>query len=119
MENVRGILPGNLSRTHHLLLAAIAFSLSCQYSRADSVIHVCDQAALSAAVAAGGTITFDCDGTIVLTNTLVIDQTVTLDGSGHNIAISGNDAVRVFFVPSSGDLTLIHLTVQNGRMTGA
>src|SRR3954468_6076603 len=110
MENIRGPIKAAFPH-RYLFLAAIVFSFSSPYSRADSVIHACDQATLSAAVAAGGTITFDCDGTIMLTNTLVIGRTVTLDGSGHNLTISGNDSVRVFSVPASGNLTLIHLTV--------
>jgi hypothetical protein len=60
MENVRGTQGSRFSR-YQFFMAVSALSLFCQpSSRADSLIDVCDQASLSVAVAAGGTITFDC-----------------------------------------------------------
>jgi hypothetical protein len=69
----------------------------------------------------GDTITFDNDYTITLANQLeIIDKTVTISGVGHAITISGNNAVRVFHVGQSGgsgNLTLDHLNIVNGKST--
>ena len=47
------------------------------------------QSALASALAGGGTVTFTVDGTINLSQTMVIATNVILDGTGHNVAISG------------------------------
>jgi hypothetical protein len=71
--------------------------------------------------ASGDTITFDNDYTITLASELkIINKTVTITGAGHHITISGNNAVRVFHVgdydtASSGNLTIDHLNIVNGR----
>jgi len=59
-------------------------------------------------------ITFDGDYTIVLASHLIIDRNVTIDGVGHSVTVSGNDAVRVFVVNSGVTLNLHNLTVANG-----
>jgi CSLREA domain-containing protein len=65
------------------------------------------------------TITFDSSlsGTpITLASQLpVIVSTVTIDGGSADITVSGNNAVRVFFVDSGAKLTLSNLTVANGQ----
>ncbi len=72
---------------------------------------------------ANDTITFSVSGTITLTATLpniVSGQgTLTIDGSGQNVTISGNNAVRVMWVNSGADLTLRKLTIADGKITGA
>jgi len=66
-------------------------------------------------VAAGGdTITFAGDFTITLTDTLVISEDLTIDGGGHAITVSGNNAVRVFRVTGNSLVTLDTLTVTHG-----
>lgn len=67
------------------------------------------------------TITFDSSssgGTITLGSTLpaiVSGQgTLTIDGAGQSITISGNNSVRIFVVNSGATLTLNNLTVSNG-----
>src|SRR6267378_384691 len=56
----------------------------------------CTQADLEAAMAAGGTVFFECDGTITLTNTIIVSQNTALDGSGRVVTISGGNLVRLF-----------------------
>ncbi len=67
---------------------------------------------------ADDTITFSVSGTITLSSTLpaiVSGQgALTIDGSGENITISGNNSVRVMYVNSGADLTLQNLTIANG-----
>ena len=67
----------------------------------------------------GDTINFDNDYTITLASQLeIIDKTITITGAGHHITISGNNAVRVFYVGDSihgsGNLTINHLNIVNG-----
>ena len=80
-------------------------------------VTICSEAALRAAMAGGGTVTFACDGTITLSNTISISANTVLDGSGHQITISGNHAVRVFYVNTNVTLTLLNLTIANGYST--
>jgi hypothetical protein len=84
-----------------------------------ATVNNCDEASLRAALAGGGTVTFSCDGTIVLTNTLTISQATILDGGGHNVTLSGGNAVRIFEVLSNVSLSLDNLTMAYGRATGA
>jgi len=60
------------------------------------------------------TITFDDDYTIMLTSHLTIDRNVTIDGVGHSITVSGNQAVRGFVVNPGVTFNLNNLTVANG-----
>ncbi|MEM7029500.1 MAG: FG-GAP-like repeat-containing protein [Chloroflexota bacterium] len=75
---------------------------------------------------AGQTITFDSDYAIYLNSTLNITQSLTIDGSGHEIIVSGdtnNDGsgnVRIFeIVPSKAHVTLRHLNMVDGRETSS
>ena len=79
---------------------------------------VCDEATLQAEVAAGGTITFGCDGVITLTKTLKITKPTTLDGTGHTVTLSGGSAVGVFTVNGANTLSLFNLTIANGFAVG-
>ena len=81
---------------------------------AGGTVTSCNEAALRAALAEGGTVTFNCDGTIALTGTLAITSSTILDAEGHAIILSGNGAVRVFQVNTGMSLTLRNLTVTNG-----
>ncbi len=69
-------------------------------------------------VCSGGTITFAGDSTIMLTSPLTVTTSLTVDGSGNNITISGNNASRVFHVNSGVDATLRNLTVADGKVSG-
>src|SRR5262245_18511039 len=79
-----------------------------------AMITTCDEASLRTALAAGGTVTLACDGTITVTDTLVLATNVTLDASGHAVIISGNNAVRLFEVRPGVTLTMTNLTVASG-----
>jgi hypothetical protein len=61
----------------------------------------------------GDTITFGGDYTITLASELTISQSLTIDGAGHVVSLSGNDAVRVFNV-AAGHVTFAHLTIVDG-----
>ena len=62
----------------------------------------------------GDTITFNADYAIHALSTLTIDKSLTIDGSGHTVTISGDNARRVFTIQSTGVVTLKHLSIING-----
>jgi hypothetical protein len=63
-------------------------------------------------------VTFSCDGTIALTQTIAISNTTTLDASGHAVTLSGDQAVRVFRVENPATLSLVNLSIANGMAAG-
>lgn len=69
---------------------------------------------LQEALAGGGTVTFSCNGTIVVPEIVINDDTV-LDGAGQNVTLSGGDINRVLRVESGKSLTVRRLTITNGR----
>ena len=75
------------------------------------------ESSLRAAMAGGGTVTFACDGTITLANTISILLNTVLDGSGHQITISGNNTVRVFYSATNVNFAVINLAIANGLST--
>ena len=63
----------------------------------------------------GDTIVFDGDYTITLDSQLVITQNLTIDGSGHEVILSGNDTGRVAQVGSAVHVTFDRLTIAHGN----
>ncbi len=92
--------------------ASISSPLLCATTLTD-----CDEAGLRAAVANGGTVTFACDGTIAFTDTLTVVRDVSLQATGHQVTISGDNKVQVFSVRQGASLTLMDLTVADGWST--
>ncbi len=80
------------------------------------VVTNANEAALNAAMAGGGTVTFAINGVFTLTNTLALSNNVTLDGTGHNVTISGGGPM--FSVYSNASLTLMNLTLANASNYG-
>ncbi len=79
-----------------------------------SVVTECTEAALRAAMSGGGTVTFACDGTITLASTIMTTTNTVLDAAHHQIAISGGNAVRLFYVSPGVAFCLANLTITNG-----
>ena len=80
----------------------------------------CSDAALDAALAGGGLVTFDCGGPATIdistgTGTKMIAVDTTIDGGGL-ITISGGDAVGLFSVNSGVAFTVENLTIANGHI---
>lgn len=67
-----------------------------------------------AAAASGDTINFAADLTIVVGSTLNIAKNLTIDGTGHNVAVDGGHAVTVFQIAAGANVHMTYLTVQNG-----
>jgi hypothetical protein len=80
-------------------------------------VMINDEAALRANMAHGGIITFGIDGSIALSNTLVISQNTILDGSGHAVVLSGNGSVRVMEVNPGVTLALTNIAIADGMST--
>jgi hypothetical protein len=92
----------------------------------DGTAASCSEAALAAAIAAGGIITFDCGAdpvTIVVTGELVITKDVVLDGNGL-VTLSGGTTTRIInmdtgnFEAMSPLLTVQRLTFTGGKASG-
>jgi len=70
---------------------------------------------------AGGTITFAGDTTIALGSDLSIDKSLTIDGSGHAVTLSGDTngdgagEVGLFYVDSGANVTLRNLLLTKGE----
>ena len=109
---------GVAMRINHLItiLVLLAVGLLPSPAQAGGVVTVCDEAHLLAALAGGGTVTFACSGVITLTNTIMIAADTTIDGSGQDVTISGNDAVRVLAVNSGVTFNLNALTIAHGAV---
>ena len=105
---------------------ALASLTLAQPARATTTITVstCDESDLDAAIAqangdnSGDTITFGCSGTIGLTSTLDITGSMTLDGTGQQVTLSGQGQVGVLSVASGVTLTLNDLTITGGNTSG-
>jgi len=118
--------PAFLQSTAH---AAASFAVTSTGDGADSntADGVCNdgagnctlRAAIQQANAAAGddTITFSVTGTIALTSALPdITSGITLSGPGAGLlAVSGNNASRVFTITGSGVVTISDLTITGGR----
>lgn len=76
-----------------------------------------DEGSLLAAIALGGWVGIEFNGTLTLTNTISISNNVVLDGSGVAATISGGKAVQLFHVSSGASLTISNLTLANGNST--
>src|SRR5438128_1057462 len=93
---------------------------------ADQTVTNCsDPNALKKALVKGGTITFDCDGTFSLSNTIPITNTnapIIVDGTDHTITISGSGStngtgVGIFSIGPGVDLTIVNITFTDGQNT--
>ena len=107
--------------------APITSTVYIQYvnSNATPIVNgTCDEAALDAALAQGGYITFNCPNPTTITVTgpnlttfRTITQTTTLDGTANNqnITISGGGNTSLFLVPANINFGLKGLTLANAN----
>ena len=102
-------------------LAALALAC-CVPAQAAGVVGTgtavsCTEAALDAALAGGGTVTFNCGGAPVMLNlstTKVLAADTTIDGSGNDIWLNGAGAVRHFTMTAPVNFTLRQIGLTNG-----
>jgi hypothetical protein len=93
------------------LMAIFCFSSGAM---ASGVVATADESSLVAAMKGGGAVTFAVNGTIYLTNTIVVSHDTVLDATGFKVAISGSNAVQIFIVNSNASLAMTNLTLENG-----
>jgi hypothetical protein len=96
----------------------LAAAAPIQAQNTSQTITSPDEASLRAAANSGGVINLAFDGTLYLTNTTTLERDVTLDGSGHAVKISGNNAVRLFKVAPGVHARFLNLTLADGRYIG-
>lgn len=78
------------------------------------VVNDCSSAAdLLARLAGGGTVTFACDGTIVVPE-ITITRTTVISATGYDVTLSGGDANRHFVVQPGAGLALHSLKLTGG-----
>lgn len=69
---------------------------------------------LQAALGGGGTVTFQCSGTLIVPQ-ITISADTKIDATRQTVALSGNNVNRVFLVNKGVKLELIQLTIRNGK----
>jgi hypothetical protein len=84
----------------------------------DPAVISCIEADLRTAVSKGGSIQFAGDGKILLSSPIVVTNDVVIDGIGHQITISGSNAVRVFEVNTNVSFTARNLAIVDGKNLG-
>ena len=101
-------------------LCSAALTLTCAFLSADEafgagIVSVPTQESLLAALQGGGDVSFNCNGTITLTNTIEISTDTRIDAGNQSIKISGGDTCRVFHIASNVTCTIKGITISNGR----
>ncbi len=106
------------------LLAGTMFASRTAHAQSLSSVTITDctddsqlQSAIASA-SSGDTITFGCSGTIPITRTLTIATNLTLDGSGQNVTLDGQNKVEVLLVNRGVTFTLKALTIAHGTTSG-
>jgi len=83
------------------------------------VVTDCSSAVdLLAKVGGGGTVTFACDGTIVVPE-ITITRTTVISATGYDVTLSGDDANRHFAVQPDAGLALHSLKLTGGNAATA
>ena len=115
----------------HRTLSAASQSGSVDFQRApttvDTLVTTCDFPSLQLALSAGGTVAFDCGGTvatIAFTETVTITNNTILDAQGFGATLSGGNAVRLFTVSQGAALSVKgnqsrNVTLSDGTDAGA
>jgi len=130
---VTGPLPRAGNPDGHCLSPLPAGAMPADTSRPTTVVGAgspagCTHAALAAAVARGGVITFDCGPdpvtlSVAATLHLPTDRDTVIDG-GSRVTLDGGSSVQILrwedgnWLTSDRTLTLQHLVLANGRATG-
>src|SRR5690349_13464306 len=81
----------------------------------------CNEAALAAAIGAGGVVVFNCGTaptTLVVTTPKTIAKDTVIDGKGL-VTLSGGGTTRIFLVQSDVAFTVQHLTLEGASVSGA
>ena len=75
----------------------------------------CDRVAFFRTVRSGGYYAFAGDAVIIITNSLVVSNDVTIDATGHDVVLSGGHTNRLFKVNPGVRCSLVGLTIADGK----
>jgi hypothetical protein len=105
-----------VSNPYESITSAVAMlTVTCSGT---NVVLVATDTALRSAVAIGGNVRLCFSGTITLTNTIDVTRDVVLDGSGVSMAISGNNAIRLFNISTGVVFTVSNVMLIDGLRLG-
>src|SRR5512132_4012636 len=90
--------------TRNPLFVVLALAACAPSARAAGVVGSgtaasCTEASLDAALAGGGTVTFNCGGgaaVIPITATKLLSKSTTIDGTGQQVTLDGGGSTRLF-----------------------
>jgi hypothetical protein len=103
------------SRSPHgfnwLLLSVLLVLSALTPSRAQTVITNSDLSSITN----GGYITFQTNGTFIVSNSITIRTNTQIDATGMNVVLSGNNSTRLFYISNKVTLTLINLQLTGGK----
>src|SRR5688572_21950196 len=97
----KAVIPGNRVYPANRCVRSFAITLLLINSFslwAGGVVTNPTEADLRAALVGGGNVSFECDGTIYLADSLMITNAASLTATGRNITLSGSNSVRVLVV---------------------
>ncbi len=109
-------------RVYAVLVGLMVFAAAIGFAQAapdggvvgDGTPGSCTEAALTAALAGGGTVTFNCGGpkTILVLSEKNITQNTVIDGGGV-ITLTGGLATRLFHVDAAASLVMSNITLDS------
>lgn len=105
------------------VFAALSLFGAARSARADTIITVCDEANLNAALAAGGVITFDCNNvndsaTINFTASKSVALPTKIDGGGRITLQGGNFNASMIYVDPGASLRMQGIALKGNTTTG-
>src|SRR5437764_11793644 len=113
VSSIAGRISDRLLRAFALAGAFLVLAPPLAHS-GGAVTNCSNLANLMAAMNGGGVVTFACNGTFALTNTITIAADTTLDSSTNTTTLSASNRFRLFNVNPGVTLTLLHMTLADG-----
>jgi hypothetical protein len=101
--------------------ACTAPAMTADVSNPTTTVNPCNEAGLDAALAKGGTITFDCGSTgttITLTSPKQITKDTIIDGD-NSVTLSAGGTQRLFVVSTAVNFTVQNITLADAMVNGA
>jgi hypothetical protein len=96
----------------------LLFCVMLMRAKADVMLQTLGEAEVRNALALGGKISFSTNGSVLLTNPIILQTNVTIDASGHSISFDGEGASRLFQVNAGVEARFINVQLINGRARG-
>lgn len=104
-----------MSALRFLIILALSCAGALSFTARGALTNCTSAAALLAELARTNYVTFACAGTITLSSPIVIANDTTLDASGREVTISGNNITRLFTVAAGATLRLTNINLIAGK----